>query len=118
MTDLGEIVPSSGEPAERIGPPFAWDGVVLLVLGAAIAIGGTVWGTVWGMWTSFERIERDPVPTPEELAAGVGVDVATESMIAGGVVGLVGLALIALSAWSRSRLRSGGGPAHLDERGS
>src|SRR5262245_2618709 len=67
MSDLDELVPSSGEQGARRGLPFAWEGLVLLVVGAAIAIGGSV----WGMWSSYERIERDPVPTPDELAVGV-----------------------------------------------
>ena len=115
MTGLDDLATSNGERDGRNGLPFAWSGLVLLGLGVAIAIGGPIWGTVWGMWRSFERIERDPVPTPEELSASADVDVSGWSTVVGGVVALVGLVVILVSAWSRNRLRSRDAP-RPDER--
>ncbi len=69
------------------------EGIVLLVLGAAIGI----FGTLLGMKESFDAIESQQASTPAELARGV--DHAFWAPVCGGIVGLSGLALIALGAW-------------------
>ena len=74
-------------------------GAVLLILGASVALFGSVGGMLW----SFERIESLPAPTPDDLQAGSNV--VRRAMVAGLVIATVGAALFVTGLRGQARQR-------------
>ena len=75
-------------------------GVVLLFLGALVALFGSIGGMLW----SVDRIESMPTPTPDDLK--VGSDVVRLALVAGLLIAAAGAVLLVTGLRSRARGRA------------